>query len=74
MNLNDLASFVRTVDLGTISAAAAAERVPKSTITRRIARLETALGVELLRRSARSVAVTDDERLLHNAPRAPFAS
>ncbi len=65
MNLNDLASFVRVVDLGTISAAAAAEGVPKSTITRRVARLETELGVELLRRSARSFTVTDDGRLLH---------
>jgi len=65
MDLNDLASFVRVVDLGTISAAAVAEGVPKSTITRRVARLEKALGVELLRRSARSFAVTDDGRLLH---------
>ena len=65
MDLNDLASFVRVVDLGTISAAAAAEGVPKSTITRRVARLETGLGVELLRRSPRSFTVTDDGRLLH---------
>jgi DNA-binding transcriptional LysR family regulator len=65
MNLDDVASFVRVVDLGTISAAAAAEGVPKSTISRRIARLEDALGVELLRRSPRSFALTEDGRLLH---------
>ncbi len=65
MNLNDLASFIRVVELGTISAAAAAEGVPKSTISRRIARLEDELGVELLRRSARSFALTEDGRLLH---------
>ena len=65
MNLNDLASFVRVVELGTISAAAEAEGVPKSTISRRIARLEDELGVELLRRSARSFALTDDGRMLH---------
>jgi DNA-binding transcriptional LysR family regulator len=65
MNLNDLASFVRVVDLGTISAAAAAEGVPKSTISRRIARLEDELGVELLRRSARAFVLTEDGQLLH---------
>ncbi len=65
MNLNDLASFVRVVELGTISAAAQAEGVPKSTISRRIARLEDELGVELLRRSARAFALTEDGQLLH---------
>jgi DNA-binding transcriptional LysR family regulator len=65
MNLTDLASFVRVVELGTISAAAAAEGVPKSTISRRIARLEDELGVELLRRSARSFALTESGVLLH---------
>jgi DNA-binding transcriptional LysR family regulator len=65
MNLNDLASFVRVVELGTITAAAAAEGVPKSTISRRIARLEDELGVELLRRSARAFALTEDGQLLH---------
>lgn len=65
MNLNDLASFVRVVELGTISAAADAEELPKSTISRRIARLEEALGVELLRRSGRSFMVTEDGQLLH---------
>ncbi len=65
MNLVDLASFVRVVELGTITAAAKAEGVGKSTISRRIARLEEALGVELVRRSARSFALTDSGRLLH---------
>jgi DNA-binding transcriptional LysR family regulator len=65
LNLNDLASFVRVVELGTISAAAAAEELPKSTISRRVARLEEALGVELLRRSGRSFIVTEDGQLLH---------
>lgn len=65
MNLTDLASFVRVVELGTITAAAKDEGVPKSTISRRISRLEQDLGVELLRRSARAFALTDDGKTLH---------
>lgn len=65
MNLVDLASFVHVVELGTLRAAADAEGVPTSTISRRVARLEDALGVALLRRAARSVTLTDDGRLLH---------
>ena len=58
MDLNELASFIRVAELGTITAAAAAEGVPKSTISRRIARLEDELGVALLRRAARSFTLT----------------
>lgn len=65
MNLNDLSSFVKVVELGTITAAAEAEGVPKSTISRRIAKLEDALGLELLRRAARSFTVTEDGQLLY---------
>ena len=65
MDLNDLESFVRTVEHGTITAAARSLGVPKSTVTRRVARLESALGLELLRRSARSFSVTNDGELLY---------
>ena len=65
VDLNDLQSFVHVVELGTITAAARAEGVPKSTISRRIARLEDELSRDLLRRSGRSFSVTDDGRLLH---------
>lgn len=65
MNLTDLQSFSRVVELGTIAAAASEEGVPRSTITRRIARLEEALDVELLRRAPRSFSVTDDGMTLH---------
>lgn len=65
MDLNELASFIRVAELGTITAAAAAEGVPKSTISRRIARLEDELGVALLRRAARSFTLTDDGHVLH---------
>lgn len=64
-NLNELATFVRVAELGTFSAAARAEGVPKSTITRRVARLEDALQVELLRRSSRSFSLTAEGQILH---------
>lgn len=65
MNLNELESFIRVVDLGSLAAAARDLEVPKSTISRRISRLEDELHVELLRRDGRRVAVTEDGRLLH---------
>ncbi len=65
MNLTDLSSFVAVVEQGTITAAARAQGVPKSTISRRVARLEEALGVQLLLRSTRSLTVTDEGHLLY---------
>jgi len=49
---------------GTLTAAARELGVPKSTVSRRVSRLEDALGVPLLVRSARSIALTDDGRRL----------
>ena len=65
MNLTDLSTFAFVADEGTITGAATRLGVPKSTVSRRVARLEDALGVELLRRSARSVSLTDHGRALH---------
>ena len=58
-DLNDLSYFVHVVDHGGFAPAAAALGIPKSTLSRRIARLETALGVRLLQRSTRRVTVTE---------------
>ncbi len=64
MNLSDLATFVRVAEHGTLAGAARALNVPKSTVSRRVSRLEDALGVSLLVRSGRAIALTDDgERL-----------
>ena len=65
MDLNDLHAFALVAQHGTISAAAAQLKVPKSTVSRRVQRLEDDLGVELLRRSPRSVSLTDDGLALH---------
>jgi DNA-binding transcriptional LysR family regulator len=52
-------------DTGSISGAAKRLPVPKSTVSRRVRRLENALGHELLRRSARSVVLTKHGKVLH---------
>lgn len=55
----DLETFLAVVDEGGISAASRALGVPKSTINRRLGRLEATLDVRLLVRSVRRVSVTD---------------
>jgi len=64
LKLVDVQTFVRVAEHGTIAGAARELKVPKSTISRRISRLEEALGISLLHRTARSVTVTEVGRLL----------
>jgi len=61
MNLqpNDLMLFARVVDEGSFSRAAERLDVPKSTLSRRVAALETDLGERLLLRTTRKLTVTD---------------
>ena len=61
-SLDDLQAFLRIAQEGSFSKAAAALRVPKATLSRRIAQLERDLGVPLLVRTTRSVQVTDAGR------------
>lgn len=65
MNLTDLQTFSFVAETGTISGASKRLKVPKSTISRRIRRLEDALGHELLRRSPRAVTLTELGKVLH---------
>lgn len=58
-DLNDLQFFAMVVEHGGFAAAERAMGVPKSRLSRRIAQLETDLGVRLLQRSTRKFAVTD---------------
>src|SRR5262245_8216909 len=55
----ELLAFARIVEAKSLSRAAAELRVPRATISRRLARLEQHLGVRLLRRTTRSLALTD---------------
>ena len=61
MNLepNDLLLFARVVDEGSFSRAAQRLGVPKSTVSRRVAALETQLGERVLTRTTRKLTVTD---------------
>ena len=56
---NDLMLFARVVDEGSFSRAAERVGLPKSTVSRRIAMLESQLGERLLLRTTRKLTVTD---------------
>jgi len=58
-DLNDLQFFAMVVEHGGFAAAERALGVPKSRLSRRIAQLESDLGVRLLQRSTRKFAVTE---------------
>lgn len=62
LDLNDVALFVRVVQRRSFSAAARERGVPVSTVSRRIARLESALGLRLLERTTRTLRLTDAGR------------
>lgn len=59
MDLNDYALFVILVEEKGLAAAGRRLGLPRSSISRRLATLETRLGVALVRRSTRSFSVTD---------------
>lgn len=65
LDLNDLRVFVRVVDRGAFAKAARELRVPTSTVSRTIARLETRVGARLLQRTSRSVSTTAEGRALY---------
>ena len=58
-DLNNLAIFVGVADAGSFSEAARRMNMPVSTVSRRLADLETELGTRLLERSTRSVCLTE---------------
>jgi DNA-binding transcriptional LysR family regulator len=66
-HFDELATFVHVVDCGGISAAARRMRLPKSTVSRRLARLEEALSVRLLQRTTRKLQLTDAGRELFDS-------
>ena len=65
--LDDLRVFVETVRLQSFSQAARVLGLPKSTVSRRIARLESDLGVALITRTTRKLKVTPEGDRLHRS-------
>ncbi len=59
MNLVDLETFVWVAELGSLTAAAKQLAVPKSTVSRRVARLENELQTALVHRTARAIVLTE---------------
>ncbi|MGB6243262.1 MAG: LysR substrate-binding domain-containing protein [Castellaniella sp.] len=57
-DLNDMWYFAEVVEHGSFSGAARALDLPTSRLSRRIARLETSLGVRLLNRTTRKLSLT----------------
>ncbi|NOZ11168.1 MAG: LysR family transcriptional regulator [Gammaproteobacteria bacterium] len=58
----NMQTFVKVVDSGSFSAAAARLEVAKSAVSRRITELETHLGVQLFQRTTRRLNLTDTGR------------
>lgn len=56
--LDDIRAFCAVIDLGTVTRAAEARRETKGSVSRRISRLERALGATLLARHPRAVSPT----------------
>jgi DNA-binding transcriptional LysR family regulator len=59
VDLNAVAIFVRIVETGSLSAAARTMQIPKTTVSKRLAELEKALGVALITRTTRKLRITD---------------
>ncbi len=58
-DISDLRAFARIADLGSLSGAGRSLRMPKSSISRSLARLEEAIGAVLVERSTRHLRLTD---------------
>ena len=64
-DLNDMLFFAEVVDQGGFAAAGRALNLPKSRLSRRIADLESRLGVRLLHRTTRKLSLTPAGEIYH---------
>lgn len=72
VDYNWVAHFVRVVRLGSFTAAAADAGLPKSSISRTVTNLERELGVRLLHRTTRQLALTDAGQAYFESVRTAF--
>ncbi|MFT7670115.1 MAG: DNA-binding transcriptional LysR family regulator [Planctomycetota bacterium] len=61
----DALVFAQVVDEGSFTAASKVLDLPKSTVSRRVSRLEGQLGLQLLRRTTRQLSLTDAGRAFY---------
>lgn len=73
-DLNDLVAFAAVAETRSFSAAARRLELPKSTVSRAVARLEDALDVQLVHRTTRSVALSTAGTALYEKIAEPLAS
>jgi DNA-binding transcriptional LysR family regulator len=59
MDLNDIVVFTKVVETKSFTGAADSLGLPKSTVSRKLAQLEERLGVRLVQRTTRKLALTD---------------
>src|SRR5258705_3727475 len=64
-DLNNLYFFAKVVDFGSYTAAAKALGLQTSKLSRRIAALETELGVRLINRTTRRLSLTEADKTFH---------
>ncbi len=64
-DLNDMLYFAEVVDQGSFAAASRKLGLPKSTLSRRLAQLESQLGLRLLHRTTRKLSLTPAGEVYH---------
>lgn len=74
MDLNRIAVFARVVEAGSFTAAAEALGVRTSSVSRSVAALEAELGIRLLQRTSRRIALTEAGRAYHEGTRDALAA
>ena len=71
MELESIKIFVKVIQVGSFTRAAEQLRLPKSTVSRAVRRLETETGTQLLLRTTRSLRLTPAGRAFYEASAAP---
>lgn len=68
-SIDDAPVFIAVIETGGITSAATRLGVSKSTVSKSLSRLETALGSRLLKRNSRNVRITDEGRTFYQYAR-----
>jgi DNA-binding transcriptional LysR family regulator len=74
VRFDDIAAFAAVAESGSVSGAARRIGVAKSVVSKRVAELERSLGATLLKRTPRSVTLTDRGRVFYERSRAIMAA